>query len=212
MPQTLGDLWLSSSMATEFRSTGQVGCLDPRRSCSHCGNRSLRHFAKGPICFGCPKKSSTAVSARGPCMRVRRKREAWRSCRRRTDVGNRRKRDDSAMDSDGKATRIQLFNFSTPQMRAFHMSWMAFFLCFFAWFGIAPLMAVVPKSSTHQGSGRLVHHRFGDRDDLCALLVGWLCDRVGPRITYSCLLVIGSLPVMAIGLAHDFAPFWSYAC
>ena len=28
-------------------------------------------------------------------------------------------------------------------MRAFHMSWFAFFLCFFAWFGIAPLMAVV---------------------------------------------------------------------
>ena len=30
-----------------------------------------------------------------------------------------------------------------PQMRAFHMSWFAFFLCFFAWFGIAPLMTVV---------------------------------------------------------------------
>src|SRR5262249_23334932 len=53
-------------------------------------------------------------------------------------------RDDSAMDEiDGKSTRIRLFDFSTPQMRAFHMSWIAFFLCFFAWFGIAPLMAVV---------------------------------------------------------------------
>ncbi len=41
-----------------------------------------------------------------------------------------------------KATRIKLFSFGTPQMRAFHMSWFAFFLCFFAWFGIAPLMAV----------------------------------------------------------------------
>ena len=28
-------------------------------------------------------------------------------------------------------------------MRAFHMSWFAFFLCFFAWFGIAPLMKIV---------------------------------------------------------------------
>ncbi len=45
------------------------------------------------------------------------------------------------MQTSGKATRINLFNFSTPQMRAFHMSWVAFFLCFFAWFGIAPLMA-----------------------------------------------------------------------
>ena len=47
------------------------------------------------------------------------------------------------MDIRNKATRINLFDFSTPQMRAFHMTWFAFFLCFFGWFGIAPLMAVV---------------------------------------------------------------------
>src|SRR3954469_20730499 len=48
-----------------------------------------------------------------------------------------------AMHHPGKATRIDLFSFRTPAMRAFHMSWFAFFLCFFAWFGIAPLMKVV---------------------------------------------------------------------
>lgn len=47
------------------------------------------------------------------------------------------------MDIANKATRIDLFNFSTRPMRAFHMTWFSFFLCFFAWFGIAPLMAVV---------------------------------------------------------------------
>ena len=47
------------------------------------------------------------------------------------------------MPTDGRATRIDLLDFRSPQMRAFHMSWFAFFLCFFAWFGIAPLMAVV---------------------------------------------------------------------
>ena len=29
-----------------------------------------------------------------------------------------------------KATRINLFSFTTPQMRAFHMTWLAFFICF----------------------------------------------------------------------------------
>jgi MFS transporter, NNP family, nitrate/nitrite transporter len=48
----------------------------------------------------------------------------------------------SAMESS-KATRIELLNLSTPQMRAFHMTWIAFFLCFFSWFGTAPLMSVV---------------------------------------------------------------------
>ena len=42
-----------------------------------------------------------------------------------------------------KATSIKLFNFSTPAMRAFHMSWLAFFICFFAWFACAPLMPVI---------------------------------------------------------------------
>jgi NNP family nitrate/nitrite transporter-like MFS transporter len=39
------------------------------------------------------------------------------------------------------------------------------------------------------------------------LFVGWLCDRIGPRLTYTGLLILGSLPVMGIGLAHDFAIF-----
>ncbi len=47
------------------------------------------------------------------------------------------------MDIRNKANRIRLLNFSTPQMRAFHLSWFAFHICFFGWFGIAPLMAVV---------------------------------------------------------------------
>ncbi|MCA9711995.1 MAG: MFS transporter, partial [Myxococcales bacterium] len=42
-----------------------------------------------------------------------------------------------------KATRIRLLDFQSPQMRTFHMTWLAFHLCFFGWFGIAPLMAVV---------------------------------------------------------------------
>src|SRR5690606_23292198 len=47
------------------------------------------------------------------------------------------------MSQSAKATQIRLMDFRSPQMRAFHMSWFAFFLCFFAWFGIAPLMKEV---------------------------------------------------------------------
>ena len=47
------------------------------------------------------------------------------------------------MEVSSKATRIRLFNIHAPQMRAFHMAWFAFFLCFFAWFGVAPLMKIV---------------------------------------------------------------------
>ena len=62
----------------------------------------------------------------------------------------------------GKATRIRLFSFDTPHMRAFHMAWIAFFLCFFAWFGIAPLMPVVRKElQLSAGAGRQHCDRVG---------------------------------------------------
>lgn len=108
----------------------------------------------------------------------------------------------------GKATRINLFNFSTPQMRAFHMSWLAFFLCFFAWFGIAPLMPIVREEMglTKAQIGWCVIGSVAITV-LARLFVGWLCDTVGPRRAYAGLLVAGSLPVMGIALADDFRTF-----
>ena len=112
------------------------------------------------------------------------------------------------MELVGKAVRIRLFSFSTPQMRAFHMSWFAFFLCFFAWFGIAPLMKVVrdEMALTQSQIGWLVIGSVAITV-VARLLVGWLCDRIGPRRAYTWLLVLGSLPVMGIGLAQDFETF-----
>ena len=94
------------------------------------------------------------------------------------------------MHADGKAIRLSLRNFSTPPMRAFHMSWIAFFLCFFAWFGIAPLMAVVRDELqlTKDQVGWCIIGSVAVTI-FARLLVGWLCDRVGPRLTYTWLLV-----------------------
>src|SRR5207302_10044243 len=98
------------------------------------------------------------------------------------------------MDIRRKATRIDLLNFSTPQMRAFHMTWFAFFLCFFAWFGIAPLMKVVRAelNLTAAQVGNTIIASVAITI-VARLLIGWLCDRVGPRLTYSWLLVLGAL-------------------
>jgi NNP family nitrate/nitrite transporter-like MFS transporter len=109
-----------------------------------------------------------------------------------------------------KATALwsNFFKLGMPQIRAFHMTWFAFFLCFFAWFGIAPLMAVVRDelALTKQQVGWSIIASVAITV-VARLLVGWLCDRIGPRLTYTWLLVLGSLPVMGIGLAHDFQTF-----
>lgn len=107
-----------------------------------------------------------------------------------------------------KATRIRLLSFDTPQMRAFHMAWVAFFLCFFAWFAITPLMTVVREelALTKEQVGNIIIASVAITI-LARLLIGWLCDRFGPRLTYTWLLAIGSLPVMTIGLAQSYESF-----
>lgn len=108
----------------------------------------------------------------------------------------------------GKAARITLRDFSSPQMRAFHCAWIAFFLCFFAWFGVAPLMKVVRDelALTRDQVGWCIIGSVAITI-LARLFVGWLCDRIGPRLAYTWLLLIGSLPVMGIGLANNFETF-----
>jgi MFS transporter, NNP family, nitrate/nitrite transporter len=112
------------------------------------------------------------------------------------------------MNIRNKATSIRLADFSSAPMRAFHMAWLAFFLCFFSWFGVAPLMPVIrdelhlTKAQTGNSIIASVALAVFGR-----LLMGWLCDRIGPRKTYSWLLIFGSLPVMGIGLSHDYTTF-----
>ena len=103
-----------------------------------------------------------------------------------------------------KATNIPLFSFGHPHMRVFHMSWMAFF----GWFGIAPMMAIVRDDLqlTKAEIGNTVIASVAVTI-VARLVVGWLCDRIGPRVTYSGLLIIGSIPVMTIGLANSYESF-----
>ena len=41
-------------------------------------------------------------------------------------------------------------------------------------------------------------------------LIGALCDRIGPRRAYTWLLITGSLPVVAVGLAHGYTRFRAF--
>lgn len=112
------------------------------------------------------------------------------------------------MEVKNKAISIDLFSLKTRPMRAFHMTWFSFFLCFFAWFGIAPLMAVVRDELglTKEQIGNTIIASVAITI-LARLLIGWLCDRIGPRLCYTILLIFGSIPVMCIGLAETYTSF-----
>ena len=112
------------------------------------------------------------------------------------------------MNIRNKATRLHLADFSTPPMRAFHMAWLAFFLCFFSWFGVAPLMPVIRQelhlTKAQTGNSIIASVALAV---VGRLLIGWLCDRFGPRKTHAALLMAGAVPVICIGLSHDYITF-----
>jgi len=113
------------------------------------------------------------------------------------------------MEIRNKANKIRLFSFKSPQMRAFHLSWFAFHICFFGWFGIAPLMAVVRDdlglTKTQIGNTIIASVAI---TVIVRLAIGVLCDKIGPRKAYTWLLCLGSLPVMMIGFADSFESFF----
>ena len=113
------------------------------------------------------------------------------------------------LNPDGKKeTRIRLFSFSTPAMRAFHMAWLAFFVCFFAWFAVAPLMPVI-KQEFGLSPAQIANINIAavGITIIVRLLIGPLCDKYGPRRTYTGMLALGALPVLGIAFATSYEAF-----
>lgn len=104
--------------------------------------------------------------------------------------------------------RLQIFSLKGVQMRTFHLTWLMFFVCFFGWFGLAPLMPTIRADLglTKAQVGNIVIASVASTV-IARLVVGRLCDRWGPRKTAVRLLVIGSIPVFTVGLAHDYLSF-----
>jgi NNP family nitrate/nitrite transporter-like MFS transporter len=107
-----------------------------------------------------------------------------------------------------KANSITLLSFSTPPMRAFHLTWVAFFICFFAWFACAPLMPVI-KGEFGLSVAQIANINIAAVaiTILVRLVVGPLCDRYGPRKTYTGLLALGAIPVLGVAFAQSYESF-----
>ena len=104
--------------------------------------------------------------------------------------------------------KLSIFSFRGVQMRTFHITWMTFFVCFFGWFGLAPLMPTI-KETLHLTKPQIGNIIIASVSGtiIARLLIGRLCDTWGPRKTYTALLLIGSIPVMCVGLADSYTSF-----
>jgi NNP family nitrate/nitrite transporter-like MFS transporter len=105
-------------------------------------------------------------------------------------------------------TSLNIFSFKGVQMRTFHTTWLMFFVCFFGWFGLAPLMPTIRAELglTKAQVGNTIIASVA-ATIIARLIIGKLCDTWGPRKTAVRLLLVGCIPVFLVGLAHDYTSF-----
>ena len=103
---------------------------------------------------------------------------------------------------------LKIFSTKGIQMRSFHISWITFFVCFFGWFGLAPLMPSI-REDLHLTKAQVGNTIIAavSATIFARLIIGRLCDTWGPRKTYTALLLICAFPVMCVGLANDYTSF-----
>ncbi|HKO79333.1 MAG TPA: MFS transporter, partial [Chitinophagaceae bacterium] len=105
-------------------------------------------------------------------------------------------------------SKLNIFSLKGIQMKTFHITWLTFFFCFFAWFGIAPLMPLVSEQLhlTKAQKGNVAIAAVS-ATIIARLIIGRLTDKYGPRKVYTWLLVICAFPVIFIGLADSYITF-----
>ncbi|WP_434567905.1 NarK family nitrate/nitrite MFS transporter [Vibrio chagasii] len=101
-------------------------------------------------------------------------------------------------------SKFSLFSF-TGKMKVLHLSWIAFFITFVVWFNFAPLLQMVKTSlglTTEEIKTLLILNVALTIPARVA--IGMLTDRYGPRLVYSSLLAICSIPCFMFALADSF--------
>jgi NNP family nitrate/nitrite transporter-like MFS transporter len=112
------------------------------------------------------------------------------------------------MSQNNQLTTLPLFSLNSINMRTFHITWLMFFVCFFGWFGLAPLMPTIREDlglSKAQVGNIIIASVSGTI--LARLIIGKLCDTWGPRKTAIRLLIAGSIPVFLVGISRDYTTF-----
>ena len=91
-----------------------------------------------------------------------------------------------------------IFRFRNREIRALHLTWIAFFITFYVWFNMAPL-----------ASSMLASADWLTRDDIrlfaianvaltipARIIVGMALDKWGPRRVFSVLMVVMAVPTL----------------
>jgi NNP family nitrate/nitrite transporter-like MFS transporter len=99
----------------------------------------------------------------------------------------------------------KLFKVRDPEVRALHLTWIAFFITFYVWFNMAPLATTMLKELDFLTKKHLklfaicnVALTIPGR-----IVVGMLLDKYGPRRVFSILMVVMSIPTFAFAFGNS---------
>jgi NNP family nitrate/nitrite transporter-like MFS transporter len=106
--------------------------------------------------------------------------------------------------SSASSSRLEYLSFS-ERYRILHLSWLAFFVSFVVWFNHAPLMVSIRETFqlTPEQVGAILVLNVALTIP-ARIAVGVLVDRIGPRLSYSGILVVSGLLCLLFAFATSF--------
>ncbi|MBN4078853.1 MFS transporter [Gammaproteobacteria bacterium AH-315-C21] len=98
------------------------------------------------------------------------------------------------------SNKLNIFDLSKPNIRILHHTWFAFFMTFVVWLGLGPMMPFIKEalSLTDQQAKVLLILNVAMTIP-ARIIVGMLVDKLGPRIMYTGILILGG--AISIGFA-----------
>lgn len=98
-----------------------------------------------------------------------------------------------------------LFKVRTPEIRALHLTWIAFFITFYVWFNMAPLATSMLRDVDWltQDHIRLFAICNVALTIPARIIVGMALDRFGPRRVFSILMVVMAIPALAFAFGDS---------
>ena len=103
-----------------------------------------------------------------------------------------------------RGNTLKLSSFKRPHMRAFHGSWICYFISLFLQFAMCPLLPEIASSLNLTKSDVWLTNIYSMIGGIpMGLLLGPLCDQYGARILITLLLIGGAIPCLCTGLVTN---------
>ncbi|KAI9321276.1 major facilitator superfamily domain-containing protein [Dichotomocladium elegans] len=110
------------------------------------------------------------------------------------------------VDQHMKAVNFRLHSLLYPHMRALHLAWVSFMVAFMAWYSIPPLIDYIAEdlgiSATEIYDSNMAAVSI---TIVCRLVIGPICERIGPRRAMAAILIVGAIPCGMTGLLQNGA-------